>query len=509
MTYDYDVIVIGAGNGGLMAAATASKLGKKVLLLERHNIPGGAATSFSRGRFEFEVSLHELAAYGSASNPQPVRQLFDSLGIDIKMDEIPEVYRYIVTGKDGFDISLPTGREAFINKIEEVVPGSRNSLTHLFDYGEECKQAFGLLSVGKSMAEVASRCPHFGKYAATPYETVLQELQMPLKTRQIVEGYWQYIGIPADDFNFPFFSYMLITYVEDGAYTPANRSHGMSSAILKNIQDHGGTVWMNTEVQQILMREGRAIGVKIGDRAIYGKQIICNAAPNFAYSKLMTPADVPSTEKKLANARKLGETNFMVYLGLNKSPEELGIKDYSVFIADTGNTRKQFNNMGTMDKNNFIIMDCLNIADPACSPAGTTILYATKLFQNGVWDQVKPAEYHQLKVKTAQEIIQRYEEVTGIKIHDAIEEIEIAAPETFARYMRTPNGATYGYYGQNWDQILQRMANLNKEIQPIPHLYFCGGASFMLDGYSSAFLTGATAAKMACAAIDQEGVNND
>ena len=47
----YDVIVIGAGNGGLAAAATCAKAGLSTLLLERHNIPGGSASSFVRGRF--------------------------------------------------------------------------------------------------------------------------------------------------------------------------------------------------------------------------------------------------------------------------------------------------------------------------------------------------------------------------------------------------------------------------------------------------------------------------
>ncbi len=50
---DYDVIVIGAGNGGLAAAASLARDGQKTLLLERHNVPGGCATSFIRGRFEF------------------------------------------------------------------------------------------------------------------------------------------------------------------------------------------------------------------------------------------------------------------------------------------------------------------------------------------------------------------------------------------------------------------------------------------------------------------------
>ena len=54
---DYDVVVVGAGNAGLTGAATLAKAGRKVLLLERHNVPGGCATSFVRGRFEFEMML--------------------------------------------------------------------------------------------------------------------------------------------------------------------------------------------------------------------------------------------------------------------------------------------------------------------------------------------------------------------------------------------------------------------------------------------------------------------
>ncbi|MFX1379791.1 MAG: FAD-dependent oxidoreductase, partial [Promethearchaeota archaeon] len=50
----YPVIVIGAGLGGLGAACQLTSVGKKVLLLEKHNVPGGFASSFVRGRFEFD-----------------------------------------------------------------------------------------------------------------------------------------------------------------------------------------------------------------------------------------------------------------------------------------------------------------------------------------------------------------------------------------------------------------------------------------------------------------------
>ena len=59
----YDVIVIGAGNGGLAAAANCAKAGLSTLLLERHNIPGGSASSFVRGRLYSSRTIKPFDLY--------------------------------------------------------------------------------------------------------------------------------------------------------------------------------------------------------------------------------------------------------------------------------------------------------------------------------------------------------------------------------------------------------------------------------------------------------------
>ena len=88
----YDAVVIGAGNGGLAAAIRILQGGFSCLLLEKHNLPGGFATSFKRGRFEFEASLHELNDFGSPDAPGDIRTLFRDLGVEEKIDwiRIPE-----------------------------------------------------------------------------------------------------------------------------------------------------------------------------------------------------------------------------------------------------------------------------------------------------------------------------------------------------------------------------------------------------------------------------------
>ena len=81
----YDTVVIGAGNGGLACANVLAKKGQKVLVLEQSYRPGGFAGSFKRGRFEFEISLHELCGFGRYDKPfasllaNPVFQSLSSL----------------------------------------------------------------------------------------------------------------------------------------------------------------------------------------------------------------------------------------------------------------------------------------------------------------------------------------------------------------------------------------------------------------------------------------------
>ena len=128
----YDVIVIGAGNGGLAAAATCAKEGLSTLLRERHNIPGGSASSFVRGRFEFEPSLHELSGIGTPEEPGAVEEFFNRLGADVDWYKDNSTFRLIIPAKEGdtdtfvnenaaevsVDVRMPVGFENFYRKLD-------------------------------------------------------------------------------------------------------------------------------------------------------------------------------------------------------------------------------------------------------------------------------------------------------------------------------------------------------------------------------------------------------
>ena len=90
--------------------------------------------------------------------------------------------------------------------------------------------------------------------------------------------------------------------------------------------------------------------------------------------------------------------------------------------------------------------------------------------------------------------IEDAEKTLGISIMPHIEEISVATPITFARYLGTPEGTIYGYKLSGWDNLMARIAG-EKADYAIPGLSFCGGHYIRGDGYSCAYIMGDTVAK--------------
>ena len=498
MEKTYDVVIVGAGNGGLTAAATCAKAGLSTLLLEKHNIPGGCATSFRRGRFEFEVSLHELCDFGPEDNPGAIRKLMEGLGAEIQWLPVPDAFRTIVPGPDGYDVTMPVGRQNFIDEMERAVPGSRKSMDEFFALADDTRRALDYTSAnaGKADPAVMKRdYPNFLKTGAYPMNKILKALKMPKKAQDILLTYWGYVGADGDTIAFALYSRMLDLYLERSPYIAKDRSHEMSLALEKRIRDFGGDIWYNTEVTKILTDGGKVCGVEAAGKKILCKHVIANVIPHIVYAKMMDSAAIPEAEIKKANARKFGCRGFVAYLGLNKSAEELGIKDYTIFLTDYADSVKNRETMGSIETNNMQATNCLNIVNPEASPEGTSIVYITSLYTEDAWKDVKPADYFKTKNKVLRHYIEGYEKGTGIKISDCIEEAEVSTPVTFARYLGTPQGTIYGYLAQEWDGLLQRLQTMYTE-NTVPGLRFAGGHSVRLLGYGSTYLSGELAANL-------------
>ena len=507
----FDAVVIGAGNGGLAAACRLAKAGKKTLLIEQHNLPGGVASSFRRGRFEFETALHELCEFGSAENPGGCRQtIVDEFGLDINWYMVPDNFRVITTARDGspIDATLPCGRENFINKMEEYVPGCRESVEKFFDLGAETLAAGKYMTASGGHPDsklMQEKYPNFLRTAAYPVNRVLKALKMPDKAQDIMNTYWGYLGVDADHLSFMQYVNMVCLYVNHGAWIPEKTSNQLTTGLLERFRAMGGTAWFNCRAEEILFdAEEHVNGLRTTSGIVDTRYIICNANPTMAYANLVPQSIVPDRERKLAAARRYSARMFVVYMGLNKSAEELGLKDYSYFLPQSADSVKEYESLKRIETNKYNIALCYNVVNPKASPEGTCIVSLTTTYMEDCWSEIDPKDYVKTKNKVASDMIDWFEEKTGIIIRPYIEEFEVATPWTFCRYASVPQGAAYGYELRDWDNMMPRMMMMREEY-PIKGLRFCGAASIRGDGFNSAIFSGDMMGKLTLAQMKEEG----
>ncbi len=491
----YDVIVIGAGNGGLMAATILQKQGKKVLLLEKKNEVGGLATSIVRGRFEFDLLPYEMEGYGEEDYHGVVYDLFSDLGIQEKVSflQAPICY-HIVTLDSKEEYVMPSNISDFITQMEVYAKGSTESVTAFFDLAEETVKALEYLRKGSVDDVFMERFPNFIVVSTYSLDDVLQFLKMPKKAQQILSAYWIPLGSPSSMISFVYYASFLLTLIKYGPWKPKNGSLSISMALEDTFTSLGGTVKLNACVTEFLMEQDTIKGVLLQDGTkYYADYIISNISPNLVYGKFLPSVAQKKNMKKLVNSRTLGGRGFCVCLGLNQSPKDLGLNYYNYFVYHQLDSTKEFKHMGYL-YHDTCVGTVLNILDPKCSDEGTTILTLTSFYSNDVFSKsITEQNYHDVKEKVAERFIDSFERATGVKIKHAIEEIEIVTPVTYARYTGQPDGTIYGYMAKGYDNMLPRIFGEENE-KYLSNVRFCGSFSSYLSTYGAGYFSGYDAA---------------
>ena len=497
----YDVIIIGCSLAGMSAAMELASKGKSVLVLERHNLPGGIATSFVRNGVEVEATLHEMMSIGPEDQRLPVGEYLDEMGVKIDWLRVPEAYRLYVP-EDNIDITLHAGVDTdgvyiAAKEIEEVYPGSLKKVDRLLKTCRSVMETTNYLN-DHEVSKLGMIKDHWDMTATAGYSAkeVMDAMEIPQKVQDILSAYWIYVGQPISNLPFVIYSFLMGDYMTGGSYFVRNFSHGMSVAMCERCLELGVQIEFRAEVEKILVKDGTAYGVrtKHGDE-IHGTYIISGAYPDAVYGRMIEPAsEVPAQAFKLVNGRKVGVSCFSVCLLLDKTPEELGIKDYSVFDSDahfdTDRFWKEGVNAGGWQ---YLTTICYNGVAPDSFPKGTCYMTITQLPMPESFFDVSADDYFEVKRRIAKEMIDHTSKRLGVDLSEHILEVEVETPATIAHYSGQHLGGVYGYQHTMDDSVVARLPNYGKEHY-IKHLTWASSATLAGNGMAINIKNGRIAA---------------
>ncbi len=489
---NYDVVVIGAGNAGLTAAASLAQKGVGVLVLERHNIPGGCATSFVRGRFEFEIALHQLSGLGTPEFPGPVRSLFDSLGVTDKLEfiEMTDLYRVVVPGV--IDVTLKPNREAIVRELSERFPKEKDSIERFFDLIYRFFMEL-ITAAGRKGDNPPTRdeFPLYFSHLFRNAQEVLDEYFTDPYLKLVVAAYWPYAGLPPRLLSFSYLAGMLFGYIEFKPYHVLGGSQAMSNALADVIIRNGGEIRFNCPVKRIVMKDGRAAGVVTQDgETISARYVVSNAFRANTYLDLFDPAEIDPSVIDGLRGKSVGPSALCLYMGFDCEPDEMGITESSNFLypdADMDAAYDQMRSLSTV--NNAMMLSCYDKMHPNFSPEGSCQAALVNLKYTDPWLRVEPHRYFEEKFKWAEIMLKDAEKVFP-NIRGHIEEIDISTPLTHARYLGHINGSIYGF-----DQYMKDQPPFVTPKSPIAGL-FETGASVAGGGFQPTLENGAKVARV-------------
>jgi phytoene dehydrogenase-like protein len=511
MSKSYDAIVIGAGLGGLAAATTLAHSGLETLLLERHNVPGGYATSFCRGRYEFEVALHELSGIGPPERRGNTYRALEFLGVTDKVEflHVPELYRVVClepsASGPGLDITLPVGREGFESALVGAFPhearGIHRFLDRVFAFGRDYAR---YLRERRKIhpASVPFRFPHLVRYLPATWGQVLDRDVKDPAARAVLSAYWGYVGMPPSQISFVYMASTLAAYVRRGAAFPKGRSQALSNAFLARFEELGGEARMNCGVRRITASNGRVTGVITeSEEEIQARWIVSNADPIATCREMIGLEQVPASFFARLQSSEVAASTINVYLGVARTAADLGLSEHEIFVNTSYDADPDYERMKTIAPPLAIAVTCYNVVYPDISPPGTSIVVLTALAYGEPWAQVPPSEYVATKNRIADAMIELAEQVApGLREHAEV--VEVSTPLTNMRYANALGGSIYGFNQPPRDNMAWRMDYKG----PLDRLYFAGAWTQPGGGFEPTMMSGVRAGRaISFKAGSQEG----
>ena len=310
--------VIGAGFGGLALAIRLQSAGVRTILLEKRDRPGGRAYVYEQDGFTFDAGPTVVTA------PNAIDELYELTGRHTGdyVDMLPVDPFYRLVWPDGVSLDYNADADAVAEAIARINPRDADGYRRFLKFSEAVFRE-GYLKLGTvpfqsfwSMVKVAPQLIRL-RSDRSVYSVVSDYLEDP-HLRQAFS--FQSLLIGGNPFHVSSI-YALIHALERewGVRFPRGGTGALVQALVRLFQDLGGEVRLNTPVEEIRVKNGRASEVATADgRSVVVDAVASNADVVHTYAKLLASSDRGRSMGRRLGRKRFSNSLFIVYFGVRR-----------------------------------------------------------------------------------------------------------------------------------------------------------------------------------------------
>lgn len=445
----FEFVVIGAGIGGLMCAATLGRAGRRVLVLEQHFLAGGYCTSFRRKGHTLDAALDTVCGLGSGSVFDEGLGLLDRIK-PIRLDPIREV----VLGERSFVI--PASMSQHERDLIEAFPAESQSIPRFFQTLSRLAMAVTFVPVEKLWDKpTAAVLPEFERFHRATYRSLLDahfddELLCSVLSERCV-----YLGLPPEQVSAVTMAAMLVGYFRFGAYRVEGGFQRLADALVDVIRE-GGEVRLRTRVRRILIEGGRAVGVGLDDGStIHAEHVVCGGDLLQTVRELLEPGAVDESLRSALERRTPSHSFVVVHYSTAALPADFPhVSSLGFFPGGSVTEALRWRGDPADDPHIHLGVSIPTTEDPSLAPPGRSIVMLHYLCPRDL-----VADFSAEKERLAKALIERIGRWRSELTRD-VEILSVATPHTLHRYTLNTGGAAYG-----WAATPQRYRDIAEQRQ--------------------------------------------